>query len=81
MKFLVQKKKTGLFLGLDGTWTKSPERARDFVSSIAAVNYCLQAKMQDIFIVLAFEDERLNLRLDPFAVVHITSSQSARPQL
>jgi hypothetical protein len=81
MRFLVQRKKTGMFLGPDGTWKKSSGQGRDFDSSIAAVNHCLQTKIQDVYIVLAFEDERLNLRLDPFAVVHIKGGQSARPQL
>ncbi|MDB6031346.1 MAG: hypothetical protein JWM16_1684 [Verrucomicrobiales bacterium] len=81
MKFLVQKKKTGMFLRPNGTWTGSPEKGRDFFSSIAAVNHCLEEKMQDVCIVLAFEDERLNLRLDPFAVAQITRGRAERPEL
>jgi hypothetical protein len=80
MKFLVQKKKTGMFLDQNGTWAKELEKGRDFVSSIAAVNHCLEAKMQDVFIVLAFEDEHLNLRLDPFAVVQITRRRAAQTE-
>jgi hypothetical protein len=79
MKFLVQKKKTGMFLKSTGAWTKDSKKAKDFVSSIAAVNFCLTEKMEDVFIVLAFEEERLNLKLDPFAVVRVGKEKEARP--
>lgn len=78
MKFLVQNKKTKAFLKTDGTWTKDLNNGKDFASSIAAVNYCLNEKMQDVYIVLAFEEERLNLRLDPFAVVRVGAEKEAR---
>lgn len=78
MKFLIQHKKTKLFLKQDGTWTRDLDQGKDFASSIAAVNYCLTEKMQEVFIVLAFEEERLNLRLDPFAVVHVGAERQAR---
>ena len=81
MKFLVQKKSTEMFLKENGTWTRDPNKGRDFASSIAAVNFCLAEKMQDVFIVLAFKEERLNLKLDPFAVVRAGNSQTPRPDV
>lgn len=81
MRFLVQKKSTEMFLKENGTWTRDPKKGKDFASSIAAVNFCLAEKMHDVFIVLAFEEERLNLKLDPFAVVRTDKTPTPRPDI
>jgi hypothetical protein len=66
MKVFVQNKKTDLFLTDDGNWISCREQARDFKRAIGALEFCIQKKEHDVWILLAFENEALNVQLDPF---------------
>jgi hypothetical protein len=70
-----------MFLKPNGAWTADVGKGREFANSIAAVNYCLQEKMHEVYIVLAFDDARLNLRLDPFSVLPPKTGQSVQASL
>jgi hypothetical protein len=66
MKVFVQKKKTDLFLDPAGNWVSGQREARDFKRAICALEFCIEKKEHAVWILLVFENEALNVQLDPF---------------
>jgi len=68
MKVLVQDVSRKLYLGREkDLWVKAENEARDFSSSINAIDFCIQNRISGVEIVLSFADPRFNIRLDAFA--------------
>ena len=65
MKIVLEDIKTKRFMGTRG-WTKQESRAKDFQSSLAAIDYCFRQHMRGVRILMAFEEKRFNFYLDPF---------------
>jgi hypothetical protein len=77
MRILLQQKDSGLyFKGLDA-WVRNSLEALDFVSSTAAIEYCAQAKLADVQLVLKFEEERCAIVLPFQACAPLSASQPA----
>ena len=66
MKVFIQRKETDLFLDRDGNWVSGRANASDFKRALSALEFCLKQKEHDVWILLAFENESLNVQLDPF---------------
>jgi hypothetical protein len=66
MRIVLEDKKTRRFMGARG-WTKEESRARDFESSLAAIDYCFRQRIREVRILLAFDEKRFNFYLDPFS--------------
>jgi hypothetical protein len=65
MRIVLEDLKTKRFLGARG-WTREQGRARDFRSSVAALDYCFRERIREVRILLAFEEKKFNFYLDPF---------------
>jgi hypothetical protein len=72
MRIVLEDQKTKKFLGARG-WTREQGSARDFRSSVAALDYCFQKQIREVRILLAFDEKKFNFYLDPFSL-------SAKPQ-
>lgn len=67
MRIVLEDPETRRFLGARG-WTKEQGRARDFHSSVTALDYCFKERLRGVRILLAFDEKRFNFYLDPFLV-------------
>jgi hypothetical protein len=61
MRILLQQKKTGLYFQDAGLWTQQAAEAMDFVSSTKAIDFCVLNKLQDVQLVLKFEQEHYEI--------------------
>lgn len=68
MKVVVQDVSNKLYVGaLKNHWVKTQSEARNFCSSLNAIDYCVEHRIFSVEIILAFDDPRFNIRLDAFA--------------
>src|SRR5437763_390209 len=51
MRILLQQKETGLYFKDVGTWVPNSAEAMDFVSSSAAIDFCVLNKLNDVQLV------------------------------
>jgi hypothetical protein len=58
MRILLQQKDTGLYFRDVGSWVPDSLEAMDFVSSTAAIDFCMANKIADVQIVLKFTEEK-----------------------
>jgi len=65
MRILIQRKDTGLYFKDVGDWTTSSVHAMDFLSSTAAIEFCVINKIRGVHLVLKFEEEHHEIVL-PF---------------
>ena len=61
MRILLQQKETGLYFRDVGAWTSKSQEAMDFVSSTAAIDFCVQNKLNGLQLVLKFEEEKYDI--------------------
>lgn len=63
MRILLQQKDTGLYLKDDGAWVRQSAEAMDFVSSTAAIDFCVLNKVRGVQLVLKFEEQSYDIVL------------------
>ena len=63
MRILIQQKQTGLYFKDNANWTEQRSEATEFVSSTAAIDFCLQNKLADVQMVLRFDEEQAEIVL------------------
>jgi len=63
MRILVQQKTTGLYFKDIDAWARNSAEAMDFVSSSAAIDFCVANRLKDMQIVLKFEEHRYDIVL------------------
>ena len=63
MRILIQQKQTGLYFKDIANWTEQRSEAMEFVSSTAAIDFCLQNKLADVQMVLRFDEEQAEIVL------------------
>jgi hypothetical protein len=63
MRVLVQNGDTGLFLKSDKLWTSQAVEARDFGSSVNAIQQALDMQLHHPAIILSFGDPKLDLKI------------------
>ena len=63
MRILVQQKETGLYFKDVGSWVRETAEAMDFVSSTAAIDFCVTNKLPGVQLVLKFEDQKFDIVL------------------
>jgi hypothetical protein len=61
MRILLQQKETGLYFRDINAWTPKSQEAMDFVSSTAAIDFCVQNNLNDLQLVLKFEEEKYDI--------------------
>jgi len=63
MRIVLQQKDTGLYFKDIDAWSRRSAEAMDFVSSTAAIDFCVSNKLNGVQLVLKFEEERYDIVL------------------
>lgn len=61
MRILLQHKQTGQYFKDIDSWVRDWATAMDFVSSTAAIEFCVSNKIDDMQLVLKFEEQRYDI--------------------
>jgi len=63
MRILLQQKDTGLYFKDVDSWTRASLEAMDFVSSTAAIDFCTVNKLDEVQVVLKFDEQKYDIVL------------------
>jgi hypothetical protein len=63
MRILLQQKETGLYFKDIASWTRNTSEAMDFLSSTAAIDFCVSNKLNGVQLVLKFEEHQYDIVL------------------
>ncbi|HEV2211109.1 MAG TPA: hypothetical protein VG167_20280 [Verrucomicrobiae bacterium] len=63
MRILLQQKETGLYFKDIQSWVRQSSDAMDFVSSTAAIDFCVANKLPGIQLVLKFDEQQYDIVL------------------
>jgi len=63
MRILLQQKETGLYFKDVGSWVRHSVEGMDFVSSSAAIDFCVANKLDDVQLVLKFDEQEYDIVL------------------
>ena len=61
MRILLQHKQTGRYFSDIDSWVPNAAAAKDFVSSTAAIDFCVANKLKGVQLVLKFEEQRYDI--------------------
>jgi hypothetical protein len=61
MRILLQQKQNGLYFRDIDSWVRASSDAMDFVSSTAAIDFCVTNKVNDVQLVLKFEEQKYDI--------------------
>jgi hypothetical protein len=77
MRILVQQKETGLYFKDIGSWSRQSSEAMDFVSSTAAIDFCVTNKLNGVQLVLKFEEQKYDIVLPVLPSREYSSERSS----
>ena len=77
MRILLQQRDTGLYFREVGSWTASNLEAMDFISSSAAIDFCVQNKLSGVQLVLKFDQQQYDIVLP---VQNTAALRTPRPE-
>jgi hypothetical protein len=63
MRILLQQKETGLYFRDIASWVRVSSEALDFLSSTAAIDFCVSNKISDVQLVLKFDEQKYDIVL------------------
>ena len=63
MRILLQHKQTGLYFKDIDSWVRSGSEGKDFVSSTAAIEFCVANRLTDLQLVLKFQEQQYDIVL------------------
>jgi len=63
MRILLQQKETGFYFKDIDSWVRNTSEAMDFVSSTAAIDFCVSNKLPGMQLVLKFADQNYDIVL------------------
>ena len=72
MRILLQQKETGLYFKDIELWVHQSSEAMDFVSSTAAIEFCVANKLRSVQVVLKFDGQRFDIVLPTEAMPALT---------
>ncbi len=61
MRILLQQKQNGLYFKDIDSWVRASVEAMDFVSSTAAIDFCVNNKLTDVHLVLKFDEQKYDI--------------------
>lgn len=61
MRILVQRTDSGLYFKDIQSWAVDHTEAMDFVSSTAAIDFCVANQLKDVHLVLKFDEQRYDI--------------------
>lgn len=74
VKVFIQSKTTRLYLSGNDKWTADTDEARDFRSSLKAMDFLQQFKLEQTHIILKFGDPKYDI------ILRFKGGQNASPQ-
>lgn len=77
MRILLQQKETGLYFKDVGEWVRPSAQGMDFVSSTAAIDFCVTNKVSGVQLVLKFEEQEYEIVL-PVRPMHEFAPKASR---
>jgi hypothetical protein len=80
VKVLIRHTTNHLLYSRAGTWVASRDAARDFKTTLAALEHCTFEKLSDVALLLAFDDQRMDRSL-PVADRAAASKLALRAEL
>ncbi len=72
MRIVLQQKDTGLYFKDIDAWVRHSSEAMDFISSTAALDFCVLNKLKGVQLVLKFEEQKYDI------VLPVRSAQEQR---
>jgi hypothetical protein len=63
MRIILQQKETGLYFKDIDSWARDSSEAMDFLSSTAAIDFCVSNKLSGVQLVLKFEEQQYDIVL------------------
>ena len=63
MRILLQQKESGLYFRDVGAWDPDPAQAMDFLSSTLAIDFCVANRINNVQLVLKFDEQRYDIVL------------------
>jgi hypothetical protein len=63
MRIVLQQKETGLYFKDIEAWSRNSAEAMDFLSSTAAIDFCVANKLSGIQLVLKFDEQKYDIVL------------------
>ena len=81
MRIVLQQKDNGLYFRDVGSWVYHSSEAMDFVSSTAAIDFCVANKLSKVQLVLKFDEQKYDIVLPVLAAREMgpeQPSESAR---
>jgi len=66
MKVFIQRSKDRLFWKAENVWVGSKEEAKDFRNCAPAIDYCVEHKMADVRLWVAFDDPKYDFPMEVF---------------
>lgn len=79
MRILLQQKETGLYFKDIDSWTRTSSEAMDFLSSTAAIDFCVSNKLKGVQLVLKFEEHQYDIVLPVATTQPQRSERPAAP--
>ena len=76
MRIVLQQKESGLYFKDVAAWVRTSAEAMDFVSSTAAIDFCVLNKLTDVQVVLKFDEQKYDIVLP---VTPLKEQHSKRP--
>jgi hypothetical protein len=76
MRILLQHKETGLYFKDIDLWVRQSSEAMDFVSSTAAIEFCVANKLPSAQIVLKFEEQQYDIVLSALPTQDYTGKRT-----
>jgi hypothetical protein len=76
MRILLQHKETGLYFQDIDAWARTSSEAMDFVSSTAAIDFCVANKLAGVQLVLKFDEQKYDIVMPVLAAGQV---QTERP--
>ena len=61
MRILLQQKETGFYFRDINSWVRNTSEAMDFVSSAAAIDFCVTNNLSGMQLVLKFADQNYDI--------------------
>jgi hypothetical protein len=77
MRILLQQKETGLYFKDIESWSRDSAEAMDFLSSTAAIDFCVGNKLKGVQLVLKFEEHRYDIVLPVVTPPTLKSERAA----
>lgn len=79
MRILVQQKTTGLYFKDIDAWARTGADAMDFVSSSAAIDFCVANRLKDMQVVLKFEEHQYDIVLPVVPISDFPRERKSSP--